>query len=248
MADVRVDGLAAAELAVRLDVPQCVLYDRVASTMDLAHAAAGRDAPAGTIILAHAQDAGRGRGGRRWTSPHGTGLWMTLIERPASPAGLDALSLRLGLRLAESLDDLAGERVRLKWPNDLQLAAGKLGGILVEARWRDQRVEWVAIGLGLNVSAPPDVPGAAGLLPGATRTQVLDAILRPMRAAAALDRPLSPDELRRFSTRDTTLGRLVSQPAAGVVAGVGSMGELLVDTTAGRVACRTGSLVFAEDR
>ena len=62
-----------------------------------------------------------------------------MIERPRDAAALDVLSLRVGLALAPALDAFAGSAVRLKWPNDLYVGARKLGGILVEARWRDSR-------------------------------------------------------------------------------------------------------------
>lgn len=246
MGEVRIGGLDARAIAARLGLAGCELHERVASTMDLAHDAAGRGAPAGTLILADAQDGGRGRGGKRWTSPPGKGLWMTLIERPASPRGLDVLSLRLGLLVAEALDDLAGDRVRLKWPNDLCLRGGKLAGILVEARWRDQRVEWVAIGLGLNIVAPGDVEHAAGLSTGTDRLAALMRIVPATRAAAAAEGPLTPDEMSRYATRDISIRRQVVQPVVGVAAGIGATGALMVDTKAGPVACRSGSLVFAE--
>lgn len=246
MDDVRLDGLDAAALAARLALPECALYDRAGSTMDLAHAAAQRGASAGTLILADSQDAGRGRGGNRWASLPGHGLWMTLIERPLSSRGLDVLSLRLGLYAAEMLDGVSTERVRLKWPNDLYAGGGKLGGILVEARWRDQRVEWVAIGIGLNLVAPGDVASAAGLAPGTTRLAVLERVMPALRAAAAVGGPLTEAELARYAARDFTTGRRIVQPAVGVVVGISGAGELVVDTDAGQVACLSGSLVFEE--
>lgn len=248
MGDFVFDGFDADALAARLDLPACEIHDRVGSTMDLAHAAAGRGAASGTLILANEQEAGRGRGGRRWSSAPGNGLWMTLVERPATPGGIDVLSLRVGLQMAEALDALAGERVHVKWPNDLYVGAGKLAGILIEARWRDQRVEWVAIGVGVNVVPAADVEGAAGLAAGVSRLQALEAVLPAVRAAAAVEGPLTTDELSRYAARDRSVGRWAVQPAAGVVLGISTTGELMVDTSSGPVACRTGSLVFAEDR
>jgi len=247
VADVLFEGCSAGALAARLGLPACVLHDRVTSTMDLAHEAAGRGAAAGTMILADAQDAGRGRGGKRWTSAPGGGLWMTLIERPESARGIDVMSLRIGLQLAEALDPLACRPVGLKWPNDLYVGDGKLAGILVEARWRDQRVEWVAIGLGLNVVPPPDLAFAAGLSGGVTRLQALAEAVPAVRTACAAAGPLTSDERSRYAARDISVGRAVSQPAAGVVSGIGATGELMVDTATGPVACRAGSLVFAEE-
>jgi BirA family biotin operon repressor/biotin-[acetyl-CoA-carboxylase] ligase len=158
------------------------------------------------------------------------------------------LSLRLGLKVAEALDPIAGDRVGLKWPNDLVVGRGKLGGILVEARWRDQRVEWVAIGLGLNIVPPREIAASAGLSAGVTQLRALECIVPAMREAAAAAGPLSTDELARFASRDVSVGRAIAQPAVGVVAGIGATGELMVDTAKGTVACRAGSLVFMEDR
>lgn len=247
MGEERLDGLDAEALAERLALPACVLRDRVRSTMDEAHAAAERGASAGTLVVADAQEAGRGRGGKRWESLPGHGLWMTLLERPLSSRGLDVLSLRLGLCLAEALDGFSGERVRLKWPNDLYVGHRKLAGILVEARWRDQRVEWVAIGVGMNVESPPGLAEATGLVPGTTRLAVLERIMPVLRAAAAAQGPLTDAELRRYAARDLASGRRIVQPAVGVVAGISAAGELLVETDAGRVACRSGSLAFGEE-
>lgn len=247
MGDERPGGLDAAALAERLALPECVLCGRVRSTMDLAHAAAERGASAGTLIVADSQEAGRGRGGKRWESLPGHGLWMTLLERPPSSRGLDVLSLRLGLFLAEALDGFSDERVRLKWPNDLYVGHRKLAGILVEARWRDQRVDWVAIGLGMNVEPPAGMAEAAGLVPGTSRLVVLERIVPVLRAAAAAEGPLTDAELSRYAVRDVASGRRIVLPASGVVVGVSAAGELVVETDAGRVACRSGSLVFAEE-
>lgn len=241
------DGLDAGALAARLRLPAVELRARVASTMDVAHDLAAAGSAAGTIVLAQTQDGGRGRAGKRWTSPSG-GLWFTLIERPRTTRGLEVLSLRVGLALATALDALAGERVGLKWPNDLHLRAGKLAGILVEARWRDLNVEWVAIGVGLNIVAPSGVYRAAGLRAGATRLSALEAIIPVLRAATACEGPLAGDELARFEGRDVARGRRVIEPLAGVVLGVRADGELMIETATGPMACRAGSMVFAEER
>ncbi len=248
MADVLLDGQSGAALALRLGVPHVEVHDVVPTTMDLAHAAAGQGVAAGSLFLAEEQAAGRGRGGKRWASQAGRGLWMTLLERPVAPGVVDVLSLRLGLALADALDPFTSAgAVRLKWPNDLLIAGRKLAGVLVEARWRDRRVDWVAIGIGLNVAAPDDVALAVGLAPGTRRLDVLDAVVPAVRAAAAASGPLTVEELGRWRARDASAGRTIRQPADGVVAGVAPSGELLVDTAAGRVACHGGSLVYAEE-
>src|SRR5262249_37936882 len=141
------DGRAVASLSRLLDVPRLIVLDSTASTMDDAHSLASAGAPAGTVVVADRQTSGRGRAGRRWASGRGQGIWLTLIERPNDAEALDVLSLRLGLRAARALDRYADTPIRLKWPNDLYVADGKLAGILVEARWRANRVDWVAIGI-----------------------------------------------------------------------------------------------------
>ena len=135
-----------------LDLPRVEILETTRSTLDVAHRLASQGAPSGTLVIADEQTAGRGRDGKNWQSSAGAGLWLTLIERPKDVSGLDVLSLRVGLVSAEALDRFASEPIRLKWPNDLYVDRGKLAGILVEARWREQAVEWVAIGELVNFS------------------------------------------------------------------------------------------------
>ncbi|MFL5608339.1 MAG: biotin--[acetyl-CoA-carboxylase] ligase [Gemmatimonadaceae bacterium] len=239
------DGATADELARRLRLPRVDLFDEVGSTLDVAHAMAP-DAPSGTLIVANEQTAGRGRHGRRWASAPGAGLWITLIERPSDARALDVLSLRCGLYAAEALDVLAGNRVGVKWPNDLYVGERKLAGILIETRWRGTAPDWVAIGFGLNVMAP-DVSTGIGLAPGVSRVQALEQVVPALRAAAAASRHLSAEELARWEGRDIARERVVTSPSAGTVTGISPEGELLVAGPDGRIAShRTGSLTFAE--
>jgi BirA family biotin operon repressor/biotin-[acetyl-CoA-carboxylase] ligase len=240
----RLDGVDAATLAARLAVPDVVLLDSVASTMDVAHAAAANGAPGGTLVVADRQTAGRGRTGRRWSAAPGAGLWATFIERPTDPAALDVLSLRLGLALAAVLDRWLGAPARLKWPNDVHGADGKVAGVLVEARWQDEHPAWVAIGIGVNLRVPPDVAGAASLGSGASRLALLDALVPRVRAAALAHGTLSAGEMRDFAARDLARGRPCREPAVGTVVGIAASGELLVRSGDAVGAYRSGSLVL----
>jgi len=239
------DGVPVTELAVRLRIPLLLSYQVVPSTMDAAHEAAAGGSPAGTLVVADEQTAGRGRLGRQWVSGSCDGLWMTLVERPEDPEALHVLSLRVGLALADALEPLSRDAVRLKWPNDLFTSTGKLGGILVEARWRDARVDWVAIGVGLNLRHPSGLPGAAlGAVP---RAELLDRVVPAVRAAAGRKGPLQEAELHAYRVRDLTAGRIVTHPGPGMVVGIDATGALLVQGDAGVIAHRSGSLVFRED-
>jgi BirA family biotin operon repressor/biotin-[acetyl-CoA-carboxylase] ligase len=196
------DGVDANELAIRLGVPTVVLYDTVPSTMDIAHTLAQDGTPAGTLVLADQQTSGRGQHGRSWLSAAGAGIWLTLIERPADTSGADILSLRVGLCIAEVLDPFAGARVRVKRPNDLYVAAGKVGGILTEARWHGERLAWVAVGVGVNTIVPVDVPGAAALPAHTSRIDVLTALVPALRAGVATRGVLTADELQALAARE----------------------------------------------
>jgi len=231
-----------------LELPRVELLESTASTLDIAHRLAADGAPSGTLVIANEQTAGRGRGGKSWRSAPGAGLWLTLIDRPADNSGLGVLSLRVGLASAEALDRFAPEPIRLKWPNDLYIDRGKLGGILVEARWREQAVEWVAIGLGVNVRAPDNVETAAGLEPGTERLDVLADLVPAIVAATRARGPLDAGEMEEFAARDIARGRRCIEPAVGRVAGITPTGELLVALADTIAPFRSGSLVLEDAR
>ena len=213
--------------------------------MDDAHGVASVGAPAGTVVLADRQAAGRGRNGRRWASESGQGIWMTILERPNDPHAVDVLSIRVGLRAAKALDRFAGSSVGLKWPNDLFIGDGKVAGILIEARWRANRIDWVAIGIGVNVREPRGVASAVALSNGVERVQVLEELVPAIRSAAAARGALTASELSAFADRDVARGRACVEPAPGEVQGINELGELLVATRSGVRAFRDGSLTFA---
>jgi BirA family biotin operon repressor/biotin-[acetyl-CoA-carboxylase] ligase len=105
----------------------------------------GQAVPA--VLIADAQHAGRGRFGRRWHSPRGANLYLSMAcVLPRACAGF---SLAMGIAGAEALHALGHAEVRLKWPNDLQARGAKLGGVLVELAG-----ERAVVGLGLNLRMP----------------------------------------------------------------------------------------------
>lgn len=242
------DGVRAEAIAARLDIPAVVALDSTPSTLDVAHSLAADGAPDGTLVLAETQTAGRGRSGKRWTSAPGAGIWLTLVERSLDPATISLLALRLGTAAADVLQPFAEAAIGIKWPNDLYVGRGKLAGILAEARWRDGAPEWVAIGMGVNMLAPRDVPEAAALRLGTPRLDVLAALVPALRAAAARQGELDSSELAALAARDVARGRRAVAPGEGIVTGVSPAGELLLELPDGAlVAHRSGSLVFAED-
>lgn len=249
------DGVSAADLARLTGSPRVELFSEVGSTLDVAHTLGAEGAPAGTLVLADAQSAGRGRQGKGWQSSPGAGIWLTLLERPTSPDSVAVLSLRLGLRAAHALDAFTNSPVRLKWPNDLWLddasdaggTRGKLAGILVEARWRDGRPDWLAVGFGLNVAPPPMSIPVAGLRAGTRRVDVLRALVPALRAASQDAGPLRDEERDAWRARDLASGRRLREPLAGIARGIAADGSLLVEGANGLQPAHAGSLIFEED-
>lgn len=130
----------------------------VASTNDVARGLAEAGEPAGLVVVAERQTAGRGRHGRGWESPPGN-LHASLLLRPAKPLReVASLSLVVALLLAETVEALAGGRVRprVKWPNDVLVDGAKLAGILLEgAADGEGACRWLVVGIGVNVRTSP---------------------------------------------------------------------------------------------
>jgi BirA family biotin operon repressor/biotin-[acetyl-CoA-carboxylase] ligase len=115
------------------------------------------DAEHGTLILADAQTAGRGRLGRRWFSPPGINLYASVVVRRRIEAvrlaqWLSWLPLMTALGVAEAVDTVAGTSIAVKWPNDLLIAGRKIGGILCESGSSLRSGAFQVIGIGINVN------------------------------------------------------------------------------------------------
>lgn len=106
----------------------------------------------GDCCVAEYQQAGRGRRGRKWFSPFGANLYLSMFWRlEQGPAAAIGLSLVIGIVMAEVLHDLGADKVRVKWPNDLYLNDRKLAGILVELTGKTGDAAQIVIGAGLNM-------------------------------------------------------------------------------------------------
>ncbi|MDE2484317.1 MAG: biotin--[acetyl-CoA-carboxylase] ligase, partial [candidate division NC10 bacterium] len=148
------------------------LLQEVESTNDEAAALAGRGEAEGTIIIAERQRRGRGRMGRRWESPMGLGLYLSVILKPAiPPQSAPVLTLMGAVAGAEAIERTTGLTTALKWPNDLILHGRKVGGILGEMAVEGSRLLYVVLGIGINVNqAEADFEGE--LRPIATSLRV----------------------------------------------------------------------------
>jgi BirA family biotin operon repressor/biotin-[acetyl-CoA-carboxylase] ligase len=205
-------------------------------------AMAREGAPAGTVLVADHQTAGRGRLGRRWEAPVGSSLLMSMLL-PLGPAGgrPQRLTQAVALAAAHGCEDVAGVRPELKWPNDLLVGDRKLAGVLAESSLVDGRIAAVVVGLGLNVNWPEETPAElAGVVTALNhaagrevdRLAMLDAVLARL-SATEWDRL---DE--QYRERLGTLGRRVrvdlgSVELIGTAIDLTAGGELVVRADGG---------------
>lgn len=129
-----------------------VYRETVDSTNDLAKELAQKGAGDGTLVIAEEQTAGKGRMGRQWFSPAGKGLWFSVILKPEmSPADAPKLTLVSAVAVAKTLRSI-GIPAGIKWPNDILIHGRKLAGILTEMNAELDRVNYLIVGIGINVS------------------------------------------------------------------------------------------------
>jgi BirA family biotin operon repressor/biotin-[acetyl-CoA-carboxylase] ligase len=232
-----------AGLTTRFVGQNLVYLPETGSTNDVARRLAGEGAPDGTLVLTDHQTAGRGRLDRRWEAPPGSSLLSSLLFRPSlAPRQVQRLTMICGLAVADAVEATTGLRVGLKWPNDVVQEGGKLGGILTEVGLEGARVEYVVVGIGLNVNLDPArLPGKL-LLPATSlshllghevdRLALLWALLQAVeRRYLALQAGESPQV--EWAARLVTLGHPVrvslgDRLLAGVAEGVNADGALLV--------------------
>lgn len=140
-------------------------YEETDTTNNRARELAQEGAPEGTLVVAEKQTAGRGRRGKVWESPPGTGIWMSLVLRPQiMPAEASVLTLLCGLATAEAIKAETGLSAGIKWPNDILINGKKAVGILTEMDCEMSEVHFVIPGIGINVntaSFPPEIADIA---------------------------------------------------------------------------------------
>jgi BirA family biotin operon repressor/biotin-[acetyl-CoA-carboxylase] ligase len=216
-------------------------------------------------VLAEAQQSGRGRRGRQWSSPVASNLYLTLAEALAGgPETSRGLSLAVGVAVAEGLGRVSGVDVDLKWPNDLLVGGAKLGGILVELAESGDRTVAI-IGIGLNVRVPDYVARSidqawtdlvrAGAV-DRSRNALAGSLIASLGATLDHFREHGFDaRLRsRWQARDPFFGQRivaigVQGTLHGIERGIDDSGELLIETASGmeRVGAGEVSIRLAPD-
>lgn len=133
---------------------EILYFDETDSTNTEIKKAAEKDAPHGTLAVADYQTMGKGRRGRSWTSPHGVGIWMSILLRPKlHPSCASMLTLVAALAVAEGIEEVCGLESKIKWPNDIVVNGKKVCGILTEMSTELECINYVVVGIGINANA-----------------------------------------------------------------------------------------------
>ncbi len=236
------------------------------STNDDAREAAAEGAARGHVVVADAQEQGRGSHGRAWSSPAGVDLYLSIVERVTlAPSSISTLTLAVGLGVTDAIAILApalASRVRVKWPNDAWIVGGadrkKTAGVLVESSssGAQQGPMIVGIGLGVNRLAWPDelADQATSLLDASRALEpscaafdrnvvIAQLLLNVERAVDALVRDGVPATLRRLDERLALRGEEVEiDGVRGRLVGLDDRGALRIATTEGERVVLSGTL------
>jgi BirA family biotin operon repressor/biotin-[acetyl-CoA-carboxylase] ligase len=228
------------------------------STNDDARALARDGAPDGTVVLASRQTAGRGRLGRAWVSPDG-GAYLSIVLRPQlTPAEVSSLALAVGLGIARGMSEHLGVGTTLKWPNDVLLSGRKVAGILLEMAAEADRVDWVVVGIGVNVRRceempPPVLAGCLGdAAPGLRIAPAVAAVLEGVAGAYAQWVAEGFGSMRdEYERRSSLMGQdVVVRDMTGAVRTTGSVfgiddeGRMLVAGLSGVEAVSAGEVTL----
>ncbi len=226
-------------------------YKEIDSTNEEAKRQAMLGAPNGSLFIAEQQLGGKGRLGRIWASPAGTGLWFSILLRPDSiPKQVTSLTLLAGLAVCGAVRTCTGCPAMIKWPNDVVIGSKKVCGILTEMAAEIDRVDYVVLGIGINVnnaSFPEELQVKATSLKLETgypvrRIDLLQETLRELEALLESQKTNgSSTLLSDYKQLCVSLNREVGftrdkKPMTGIAVDISPEGELMV-------RCSDGTLV-----
>ena len=238
-------------------------YERVASTNDLAHQLAMEGASEGTLVLAEEQFRGRGRLGRTWLSERFAGIYASLVLRPGiEPREAPILNLAAAVAVSSGIRDVVGLATDIKWPNDVMVNGYKCCGILTEMSAELDKIQFVIIGIGINVNQrtfPPELENKASSLSleakkEISRIEILVAVLKRFEDLyGEFSRQGRTVVLEQWIERSSyASGKKVSVESgarriSGVTAGLGEDGTLRIRMENGQIeTVMSGDLVAWE--
>ena len=128
-------------------------YDSITSTNDKAYALAEAGEAEGAVIIAESQTKGKGRIGRKWLSPEGGGIYLSIVLRPDFETDeIPTITLMAGAAIVQAIKKVSGVDAVMKWPNDVLINGKKVSGILTEIKAQPDRVDFLVLGIGINVN------------------------------------------------------------------------------------------------
>ena len=219
---------------------------------------AEQGAPEGTLVVAENQTAGKGRRGRRWDSPKGSGIWYSFLLRPEfAPEHASMLTLLAAMAVQNSVKEVTGLDGLIKWPNDIVINGKKICGILTEMSAQFDYINHIVIGIGINVhneSFPEELQDHAGSLllecgKRVHRADLIEAFLEEFERLYAIY--LKTEDLSALQEEYDQLlvnrGRQVrvldpKEPFEGKAMGITKKGELIVDTWESRKLVSSGEV------
>lgn len=238
---------------------EVLYFDTIDSTNTKAQELAEKGYPSGTLVVADKQDSGKGRRGRSWVSPSGTGIFMTLMIKPdINPNNASMLTLVAALAVAKAITSVTGEEALIKWPNDIVVNSKKVCGILTEMNAQFDYINHIVVGIGINVhneSFPEEISQMASSLmieAGGKRfhraqiiaetmsyfEQYYDTFLKTQDLSALVR---EYDEL--LVNRNKSVRVLdPKEPFDGKAMGITPKGELIVDTWESRKLVSSGEV------
>jgi BirA family biotin operon repressor/biotin-[acetyl-CoA-carboxylase] ligase len=239
-------------------------FEVISSTNDRARELAEEDAGHGEVVIAEAQTGGRGRRGRQWVSPPGLNVYLSAVLRPdLPPARAPELTLLASVAICDALRQ-ANVPAEIKWPNDLLVGGRKIAGILTELASEPERVNWVVIGLGVNVNATEaDFPEELRPIATSVRIERGEPAPRALFVAAcltALEDWLDRHAEEGFApvrdawrARNGVLGREVTvrsgdRDVVGTAQDIDEAGALLVRTAGGVERILSGDVMMLRAR
>jgi BirA family biotin operon repressor/biotin-[acetyl-CoA-carboxylase] ligase len=234
-------------------------FYKIGSTNTAAMAAAEEGAPEGSVFLAEEQTAGRGRGANSWQSPRSTGIYCSVVVRPAlPPSEVLVLSLAAGLAVRAAIEHVNSKvSVDLKWPNDVLIGGKKVCGILTEMNAEATRVRYIVVGVGINVnqaSFPKDLPATSLRLATGSEWSRVELVAALLKSLDREYRQLLEDSdahesiLRRFAENSSWVqGKAVrieenGSSFEGTTAGLDGRGFLQVRTARGIQTALSGTV------
>ena len=238
---------------------EVLYFDTIDSTNTKAQELAEKGYPSGTLVVADKQESGKGRRGRSWVSPSGTGIFMTLMIKPdINPNNASMLTLVAALAVAKAITSVTGEVALIKWPNDIVVNSKKVCGILTEMNAQFDYINHIVVGIGINVhneSFPEEISQMASSLmieAGGKRfhraqiiaetmsyfEQYYDTFLKTQDLSALVR---EYDEL--LVNRNKSVRVLdPKEPFDGKAMGITPKGELIVDTWESRKLVSSGEV------